>query len=170
MNLFNLTRKDVHADATVPLISLGTRLQEHLPYVFSPTPPHFNQSHPSIGCHLHDLVSVSHLTALFHCGAECDLVNDVILSVAGNCVGSLFAGPFCDLWGRRGAMFVGGFFILLGSAVVTSAQTAEAFIGGRVRRFFQTPLFGRASALIRCEVRPWFWYRHFYDCCSNMGY
>lgn len=35
-------------------------------------------------------------------------------------------------------MFAGGFFILLGSAVVTSAQTAEAFIGGRVRGFFSS--------------------------------
>lgn len=66
-------------------------------------------------------------------------------------------------------MFIGGFFILLGSAVVTSAQTAEAFIGGRVRGFLQTPLFGRARALIQFKVCAWFWYRHLYDCRADMG-
>ncbi|EIM81448.1 general substrate transporter [Stereum hirsutum FP-91666 SS1] len=95
-----------------------------------------------------------------------------MIYVAGNCVGSLFAGPFCDLWGRRGAMFVGGFFILLGSAVVTSAQTAEAFIGGRFVLGFGIAISTTAAPTWVTELAPPTWRGRlgaFYNSCFFIG-
>jgi MFS family permease len=59
-----------------------------------------------------------------------------LFSVIGNCVGSLVAGPASDKWGRRGGMFIGGFFILLGSAIITASQNSSYFLAGRVRLSF----------------------------------
>ncbi|KAJ7815940.1 general substrate transporter [Mycena olivaceomarginata] len=54
-----------------------------------------------------------------------------MIYVTGNCVGALFAGPATEVYGRRGGMFLGGLFILVGSVVSVTAQSREAFIGGR---------------------------------------
>ncbi|KAK0205765.1 hypothetical protein DFS33DRAFT_1416311 [Desarmillaria ectypa] len=50
--------------------------------------------------------------------------------------GSLMSGinvmdQYLDYWGRRGGMFSGGFFILLGAAIISSAQNTRAFLDGR---------------------------------------
>ncbi|KAF9455229.1 hypothetical protein BDZ94DRAFT_1120975, partial [Collybia nuda] len=34
--------------------------------------------------------------------------------------------------GRRGGMFIGGLFILVGSAIITAAQNVGTFLGGRL--------------------------------------
>ncbi|KAF5391746.1 hypothetical protein D9757_001757 [Collybiopsis confluens] len=51
-----------------------------------------------------------------------------MIYIVGNCVGSLFAGPITDVSGRRGGMFTGAIFILVGSAVIVSAQNISAFM------------------------------------------
>ena len=55
-----------------------------------------------------------------------------LIYTVGNCVGSLFAGPASDVWGRRGGMVIGGTFILFGSAIITAAKNEGYFLGGRV--------------------------------------
>ncbi|KAF3913932.1 hypothetical protein ABW21_db0206221 [Orbilia brochopaga] len=49
----------------------------------------------------------------------------------GNIVGSFFAGPFTDWWGRRWGMFIGASVIILGTCVQAPATSKAMFIGGR---------------------------------------
>lgn len=50
-------------------------------------------------------------------------------------LGQIAAFPFCGLladgWGRRWCIFIGCFIVLIGTAVQTSANSLEQFIGGR---------------------------------------
>ncbi|EJD50867.1 putative MFS lactose permease [Auricularia subglabra TFB-10046 SS5] len=49
----------------------------------------------------------------------------------GQMAGSLFAGPICDRFGRRGGMFAGCFIIMCGTATIATALTQHQFIAGR---------------------------------------
>nr|GAT54792.1 general substrate transporter [Mycena chlorophos] len=80
-----------------------------------------------------------------------------MIYVVGNVVGALFAGPATDLWGRRGGMFIGGFFILVGSAVIVSAQTASAFLGGRFVLGFGISISTTAAPTWVTELAPPQW-------------
>ncbi|KAJ7196945.1 general substrate transporter [Mycena pura] len=80
-----------------------------------------------------------------------------MIYVSGNCAGALFAGPATEIWGRRGGMFIGGFFILLGAAVSVSAQTREAFIGGRFVLGFGIAISTTAAPTWVTEIAPPQW-------------
>ncbi|KAF7294522.1 General substrate transporter [Mycena kentingensis (nom. inval.)] len=80
-----------------------------------------------------------------------------MIYVTGNCVGSLVAGPASEIYGRRGGMFIGGFCILLGSAVSTSAQTIGAFIGGRFVLGFGIAISTTAAPTWITELAPPQW-------------
>ncbi|KAL0570367.1 hypothetical protein V5O48_011598 [Marasmius crinis-equi] len=78
-------------------------------------------------------------------------------SVVGNCVGSLFAGPVTDICGRRGGMFTGGTFILIGSAIVTAATGRGMFLGGRFLLGFGIAISTTAAPTWVTELAPPQW-------------
>ncbi|KAJ7062804.1 general substrate transporter [Mycena amicta] len=80
-----------------------------------------------------------------------------MIYVSGNCAGALFAGPATEIWGRRGGMFIGGFFILVGSVVSVTAQTREAFIGGRFVLGFGIAISTTAAPTWVTELAPPQW-------------
>ncbi|KZV88935.1 general substrate transporter [Exidia glandulosa HHB12029] len=49
----------------------------------------------------------------------------------GQMAGSLFAGPICDRFGRRGGMFTGCLIIMCGTSIIATALTQHQFIAGR---------------------------------------
>ncbi|KAK7447379.1 hypothetical protein VKT23_014089 [Stygiomarasmius scandens] len=80
-----------------------------------------------------------------------------MIYVVGNCVGSFFAGPVTDLYGRRGGMFGGGFFILLGSAIIAAAQSRGMFLGGRFLLGFGISISTTAAPTWVTELAPPQW-------------
>ncbi|KAJ7166086.1 general substrate transporter [Mycena filopes] len=80
-----------------------------------------------------------------------------MIYVSGNCAGALVAGPATERYGRRGGMFLGGLFILVGSAVSTSAQTRSAFIGGRFVLGFGIAISTTAAPTWITEIAPPQW-------------
>ncbi|ESK86811.1 hexose transport-related protein [Moniliophthora roreri MCA 2997] len=80
-----------------------------------------------------------------------------MIYVVGNCVGSLFAGPVTDLFGRRGGMFTGGTFILFGSAIITAAQNKGMFLGGRFLLGFGIAISTTAAPTWVTELAPPQW-------------
>ncbi|KAJ7983180.1 general substrate transporter [Mycena polygramma] len=80
-----------------------------------------------------------------------------MIYVAGNCAGALVAGPATEIYGRRGGMFLGGLFILVGSAVSVSAQSREAFIGGRFVLGFGIAISTTAAPTWVTELAPPQW-------------
>ncbi|KAJ6473126.1 general substrate transporter [Mycena sanguinolenta] len=80
-----------------------------------------------------------------------------MIYVTGNCVGALFAGPATEIYGRRGGMFLGGFFILVGSVVSVTAQSREAFIGGRFVLGFGIAISTTAAPTWVTELAPPQW-------------
>ncbi|KAJ7650994.1 general substrate transporter [Roridomyces roridus] len=80
-----------------------------------------------------------------------------MIYTTGNCVGAFFAGPATERWGRRGGMFIGGLFILIGSAVSTSAQTRGAFLGGRFVLGFGIAISTTAAPTWVTEIAPPQW-------------
>lgn len=49
----------------------------------------------------------------------------------GNIVGSFFAGPACDTFGRRYGMMFGASFIIIGTIVQATCTGLGGFMGGR---------------------------------------
>ena len=49
----------------------------------------------------------------------------------GNIVGSFFAGPACDMYGRRYGMLFGATFVIIGTIVQATCHDIGAFMGGR---------------------------------------
>ncbi|KAF8913540.1 general substrate transporter [Mucidula mucida] len=80
-----------------------------------------------------------------------------LIYTVGNCVGSLFAGPASDIWGRRGGMFIGGFFILFGAAIITAAQNEGYFLGGRFLLGFGIAISTTAAPTWVTELAPPQW-------------
>ncbi|KAJ6544360.1 general substrate transporter [Mycena capillaripes] len=80
-----------------------------------------------------------------------------MIYVSGNCAGALFAGPATEIYGRRGGMFLGGLFILIGSAISVSAQSREAFIGGRFVLGFGIAISTTAAPTWVTELAPPQW-------------
>ncbi|KAK0440863.1 general substrate transporter [Desarmillaria tabescens] len=80
-----------------------------------------------------------------------------MIYIVGNVVGALFAGPLSDMWGRRGGMFTGGFFILLGVAIISSAQNIKAFLGGRFILGFGISISTTAAPTWVTELAPPQW-------------
>ncbi|THU85454.1 general substrate transporter [Dendrothele bispora CBS 962.96] len=80
-----------------------------------------------------------------------------MIYVVGNCVGSFFAGPITDLFGRRGGMFGGGFFILIGSSIIAAAQGRGMFLGGRFLLGFGISISTTAAPTWVTELSPPQW-------------
>ncbi|KAJ3785995.1 general substrate transporter [Lentinula aff. detonsa] len=87
-----------------------------------------------------------------------------MIYIVGNCVGSFFAGPITDLasqisalFGRRGGMFTGAIFILVGSAVIVSAHNINAFMGGRFILGFGIAISTTAAPTWITELAPPQW-------------
>ncbi|KAF5338177.1 hypothetical protein D9758_014717 [Tetrapyrgos nigripes] len=80
-----------------------------------------------------------------------------MIYILGNCVGSFFAGPMTDIFGRRGGMFGGGFFILLGSSIITAAQNRGMFLGGRFLLGFGISISTTAAPTWVTELAPPQW-------------
>lgn len=49
----------------------------------------------------------------------------------GNIVGSFFAGPACDMFGRRYGMIFGATFIIIGTIVQATSTGLGGFMAGR---------------------------------------
>ncbi|TRM68109.1 general substrate transporter [Schizophyllum amplum] len=76
-----------------------------------------------------------------------------MIYVVGNCVGSLVAGPASDkLTGIQG-----GFFILLGAAIITAAQNKGYFLGGRFLLGFGIAISTTAAPTWVTELAPPQW-------------
>ncbi|KAE9394996.1 general substrate transporter [Gymnopus androsaceus JB14] len=91
-----------------------------------------------------------------------------MIYIVGNCVGSFFAGPF----GRRGGMFSGGIFILIGAAVIVSAHSIDAFMGGRFILGFGIAISTTAAPTWITELAPPQWRGRlgaFYNSCFFIG-
>ncbi|KAJ7499905.1 general substrate transporter [Mycena latifolia] len=80
-----------------------------------------------------------------------------MIYVSGNCAGALVAGPATERYGRRGGMFLGGLFILVGSIVSVTAQTRGAFIGGRFVLGFGIAISTTAAPTWVTEIAPPQW-------------
>ena len=77
--------------------------------------------------------------------------------IVGNCAGALFAGPASERFGRRAGMFIGGFIILLGSAIITGAQSRSMFLGGRFTLGFGIAISTTAAPMWITELAPAHW-------------
>ncbi|KAI0684423.1 general substrate transporter [Earliella scabrosa] len=80
-----------------------------------------------------------------------------LIYVVGNCAGAFFAGPASERFGRRMGMFIGGFIILLGAAVITSAQNRAMFLGGRFCLGFGIAISTTAAPTWVTELAPAHW-------------
>ncbi|KAL1675416.1 general substrate transporter [Schizophyllum commune] len=82
-----------------------------------------------------------------------------MIYVVGNCVGSLVAGPCSDKVRRRGSHhgFAGGFFILVGAAIITAAQNPGYFLGGRFLLGFGIAISTTAAPTWVTELAPPQW-------------
>ncbi|KAJ7688308.1 general substrate transporter [Mycena rosella] len=80
-----------------------------------------------------------------------------MIYVSGNCAGALIAGPATEVYGRRGGMFLGGLFILVGSIVSVTAQSRGAFLGGRFVLGFGIAISTTAAPTWVTEIAPPQW-------------
>ncbi|KAJ6579663.1 general substrate transporter [Mycena vulgaris] len=80
-----------------------------------------------------------------------------MIYVSGNCAGALIAGPATEVYGRRGGMFLGGLFILVGSAVSVTAQSRGAFLAGRFVLGFGIAISTTAAPTWVTEIAPPQW-------------
>ncbi|KAG8977218.1 hypothetical protein FRC05_002218 [Tulasnella sp. 425] len=83
----------------------------------------------------------------------------IIFSIytVGQMAGSLFAGPICDRFGRRGGMFAGAWGIVIGVAVIASSHTRAQFIGGRFLLGFGIAIatVGAPTYILECSPPQW---------------
>ncbi|KAG8903892.1 hypothetical protein FRB99_002592 [Tulasnella sp. 403] len=83
----------------------------------------------------------------------------IIFSIytVGQMTGSLFAGPICDRFGRRGGMFAGCWGIIAGVAVITSASTRAQFIAGRflLGVGIAIAIVGAPTYILECSPPQW---------------
>ncbi|KAJ4501859.1 general substrate transporter [Lentinula lateritia] len=76
-----------------------------------------------------------------------------MIYIVGNCVGSFFAGPITDL----AISSQGAIFVLVGSAVIVSAQNINAFMGGRFILGFGIAISTTAAPTWITELAPPQW-------------
>lgn len=81
-------------------------------------------------------------------------LNGAVFSIytAGSIVGSLFCGYTMDRWGRRAGMFVGAFFIVLGSVLQASSYQLPQFMIGRFIVGFGNPMCATTAAVYIVEM------------------
>ncbi|KAJ7366851.1 general substrate transporter [Mycena albidolilacea] len=75
----------------------------------------------------------------------------------GTCVTVLVAGPLCDRLGRRGGMFAGSLFCVVGGILVTVAKNVKYLKAGRFLLGVSTALLQVAAPLYCCEISPPQW-------------
>ncbi|KAJ7212128.1 general substrate transporter [Mycena pura] len=75
----------------------------------------------------------------------------------GTCIAVLFAGPVADRFGRRGAMFAGGLFCVVGGTIVTVAKNVEYLKGGRLLLGISTALLQVGAPMYVVEISPPQW-------------
>ncbi|KAJ7670223.1 general substrate transporter [Mycena rosella] len=75
----------------------------------------------------------------------------------GICLAVLFAGPVCDRFGRRGGMFAGGLFGIVGSILLTVARDTGYLKGGRFILGISTALLETAAPMYVVEMSPPQW-------------
>ncbi|KAJ7075750.1 general substrate transporter [Mycena belliarum] len=80
-----------------------------------------------------------------------------MIYVSGNCAGALVAGPATEVYGRRGGMFLGGLFILIGAIASVTAQNRGAFLGGRFVLGFGIAISTTAAPTWVTEIAPPQW-------------
>ncbi|KAJ7134608.1 general substrate transporter [Mycena epipterygia] len=75
----------------------------------------------------------------------------------GTCLTVLAAGPVADRFGRRGGMFGGGLFCVVGGIVVTAAKDVSYLQGGRFILGISTALLEVAAPMYVVEMSPPQW-------------
>ena len=63
----------------------------------------------------------------------------------GNVIGSFFAGPCADRWGRKWGMVIGSVITLIGAVVQASARFKRDLVAGRVVLGIGTVMLGPAA-------------------------
>ncbi|KAI0059166.1 hypothetical protein BV25DRAFT_1918640 [Artomyces pyxidatus] len=90
---------------------------------------------------------------------QLDVSTGIIFSIytVGQMAGSSVAGQICDRYGRRAGMFVGCLTIMLGSAIVSSAEHKNQFIGGRFVLGFGIAIatIGAPTFIVECAPPQW---------------
>lgn len=81
-------------------------------------------------------------------------LNGAVFSIytAGSILGSLGCGYIMDRWGRRAGMFVGAFFIVLGSVLQAAAYQLPMFMVGRFLTGFGNPMCATTAAVYIVEL------------------
>ncbi|KAL8292131.1 hypothetical protein RQP46_001597 [Phenoliferia psychrophenolica] len=85
----------------------------------------------------------------------------------GNLVGSFFAAAITDRHGRRWAMFIGSFIVIIGSVVITSSEKQGQFIAGRFILGFGVAIVTTGAPSYCVEIAPPAWRGRatgFYNC------
>jgi MFS family permease len=82
----------------------------------------------------------------------------------GNLVGSFFAGPASDRFGRRIGMFIGATIVLMGAIVVFTAKHSQAYMAGRFFIGFGVSVSRSAAPAFVTEISPPQW-RGPVTCC-----
>ncbi|KAJ7780634.1 general substrate transporter [Mycena maculata] len=75
----------------------------------------------------------------------------------GTCLAVLVAGPVSDRFGRRGGMFAGGLFCMVGGIVVTVARDVKYLKAGRFLLGMSTALLEVAAPMFVVEISPPQW-------------
>jgi MFS family permease len=75
----------------------------------------------------------------------------------GNLVGSFFAGPASDRFGRRIGMFIGATIVLMGAIVVFTAKHSQAYMAGRFFIGFGVSVSRSAAPAFVTEISPPQW-------------
>jgi MFS family permease len=75
----------------------------------------------------------------------------------GNLVGSFFAGPASDRYGRRVGMFVGSIIAIMGGIVVCTAKQSQAYMAGRFFIGFGVSICRSAAPAFVTEISPPQW-------------
>ncbi|KAJ7250886.1 general substrate transporter [Mycena haematopus] len=78
----------------------------------------------------------------------------LIFGMVRTCLAVLVAGPVCDRFGRRGGMFAGSLFCVVGGIVITLARDVQYLKAGRFLLGVSTALFQVASPLYCSEISP----------------
>ena len=89
----------------------------------------------------------------------------------GNISGSLFAAPASDRLGRRFGMFIGAFFILVGTVLeATSRHSIGQFMGGRFLIGFGVTIGSTAGPTYVVEIAPPAWRGLFGGLYHSVGF
>ncbi|KAF7776647.1 hypothetical protein Agabi119p4_5040 [Agaricus bisporus var. burnettii] len=75
----------------------------------------------------------------------------------GSIAAAFIAGPITDTFGRKGGMSIGGFIVVIGAIVVTTARDVKYLLGGRFVLGFGVSIAATASPAYVVEMSPPQW-------------